>query len=156
MLGIRKMNGVAIDLYQGDISTFYCDLLVVAEGVKLRCSGSEFAAKNRPAIPVLQVASPLWQGGGENEAQRLDDAYALSLTQIANLKVRHASIAGLGTESAGFPQAMAAARAMGAVKKFLDINEMADIKRITFVLVSSESYYAFQDALFETFPEVDL
>ncbi len=25
MLGIRKFNGVAIDLYQGDISTFSCD-----------------------------------------------------------------------------------------------------------------------------------
>lgn len=26
MLGIRKINGVAIDLFQGDITTFFCDL----------------------------------------------------------------------------------------------------------------------------------
>ena len=25
MLGIRKFNGVAIDLFQGDITTFFCD-----------------------------------------------------------------------------------------------------------------------------------
>ena len=150
------MNGVAIDLYQGDISTFYCDVMVVAEGTDFRCSDPEIAAKKQPAVQVLLAASPLWQGGGSNEAQRLEDAYVLSLSQVVNLKVRHASIVGLGTESPGFPQTMAAALAMGAVKKFLNTNETANLKRITFVLVSSETYKTFQDALFETFPEIDL
>ena len=31
MLGIRKFNGVAIDLFQGDITTFSCDLEFVGK-----------------------------------------------------------------------------------------------------------------------------
>lgn len=156
MLGIRKINGVAIDLYQGDISTFYCDAMVVAAGGQSSGDSPEIAAGKLPAAHLLGLAGPDWQGGANEEQARLLEAYSLSLTQVARLKVRHAAFSGIGSEPGGFPLPVAAGCAMNAVHKFLEKNETNGLKRITFVLTSSESYTAFQNALFETFPDTGL
>ncbi len=65
MLGIRKLNGVAIDLFQGDISTFSCDLEFVgkeASTVKATCESAlagivASAARHVAIAPFLTARS---------------------------------------------------------------------------------------------------
>lgn len=183
MLGIRKYKGVAIDLFQGDITTFSCNVMVNAansalaggsgvDGAIHRVGGPSILAEchkiggcptggavvtgagDLPASHVVHAVGPVWQGGTAGEALLLAAAYKASLAHVVKLGLRHVAVPALSTGAYGYPLQPAAKIAIDAAADFLDeVPETGALRRITFVLFSGEIYRLFQEALFERFPE---
>jgi len=55
MLGIRHFRGTAVDLYQGDITDFACDVMVTAANPELRGGGGVDGAIHAAAGPQLMA-----------------------------------------------------------------------------------------------------
>jgi O-acetyl-ADP-ribose deacetylase (regulator of RNase III) len=149
MLGLRHHRGVAIDLFQGDITAFACDAMVNAanesllggagvDGAIHRAGGPEILAACRtlggcptggavattagrlPARYVIHAVGPVYRGGGAGEGDLLRSAYAKSLAVAAGLGIRHVSFPAISTGAYGYPVAPAAEIALGAVKAFAE------------------------------------
>ena len=182
MLGTRKYQSCAIDLYQGDLTEFVCDAMVNAANERLaggggidgaihRAGGPTILAECRrigrcptgqavvtsagqlPASYVIHTVGPVWNGGEQDESGLLHAAHLNSLVQAAGLPVRHVAFSALSTGVYGYPADQAATVAMGAIRDFLDTGRSGALQRITFVLFTSDLYEAWQRALFETFSE---
>ena len=183
MLGIRKYKGVAIDLFQGDITTFSCDVMVNAansalaggsgvDGAIHRVGGPTIMEECRkigscaagdavvtgagklPASHVIHAVGPIWRDGASDEDKVLASAYKASLAHVMRLGHRHVAIPALSTGAYGYPVGAAARVAIGAVADFLDATpDSGKMRRITFVLFAGDIYKRFQEALFERFPE---
>lgn len=149
MLGLRHYQGIAIDLYQGDITAFACDGIVNAANVQLAGGGGVDGAIHRvggpevmrecrsigscapgdavattagklPARYVLHAVGPVWQGGGQGEAKLLAGAYRRCLTLGETLGLRHLAFPAISTGAYGFPVGKAAEIALTAVKIFAE------------------------------------
>jgi O-acetyl-ADP-ribose deacetylase (regulator of RNase III) len=180
MLGIRQYKGIAIDLFQGDLTSFACDAMVNAANERLaggggvdgaihRAGGPEITTACRqiggcptgqavattagqlPAQKVIHTVGPVWRGGDHDEAALLRQAYQNSLAVAAQEQCPHVAFPSLSTGAYGFPVDQAASIAMQAVREALD--QGPQLRRITFVLWSRPDYEAYQQALFTTFPE---
>lgn len=183
MLGLRHYRGTAIDLFQGDITSFVCDALVNAANSSLRGGGGVDGAIHRvggptilqeceaigscptgqavvtnagrlPARKIIHTVGPIWQGGNNQEAELLRSAYVSSLIRAAELKLLHVAFPSISTGVYSYPLQEAAEIAMQAMKSFCEEHPKA-LRRITMVLFDSDSYKAYQKALFGTFPETD-
>jgi O-acetyl-ADP-ribose deacetylase (regulator of RNase III) len=183
VLGIRQYKRVAIDLFQGDITTFSCDVMVNAansalaggsgvDGAIHRAGGTIImdecrkiggcapgeavvtGAGNLPASHVIHAVGPIWRDGAGDEDKVLASAYKAALAQVVRLGHRHVAMPALSTGAYGFPVAEAAKVAINAVAEFLDaMPDSGNMRRITFVLFSGDIYRLFQEALFARFPE---
>lgn len=129
MLGLRHYQGVAIDLWLGDITEFAVDAMVV---------GSKDTARlpdRLPAKHVIQARDP--------------DAYAYCLFEAQRLQAHHISLPALSSTEE------TAQIAMQSVKDFIyeqrKRNTNLELKRLTFVLNEKPTYLLFQQALFSTF-----
>jgi O-acetyl-ADP-ribose deacetylase (regulator of RNase III) len=183
MLGLRHYRGTAIDLFQGDITSFVCDAMVNAANSSLRGGGGVDGAIHRvggptildeclriggcetgdavattaghlPAKKVIHTVGPIWQGGRKREAELLQSAYRSSLTLAAELKLLHVAFPSISTGVYSYPLTEAAMIAMQTIKSFCDAKPKA-LRRVTLVLFDSETYKAYQKALFTCFPEVE-
>lgn len=185
MLGIRKYKGVAIDLWQGDITQFVADAIVNAANKELAGGGGvdgaihkaggpsimdecrklgpietgdavKTTAGDLPAEIVIHTAGPVWEGGQNQEPELLARAYQNSLKLVESSNLRHVSLSAISTGVYGYPLEEAAQVAMKCVKECLDKGQIGEhVKRITFVLFSRDLYRIFQDQLFATFPEAE-
>lgn len=183
MLGIRRFQGVALDLFQGDITTFTCDAIVNAANSSLLGGGGVDGAIHKrggpkilaecktighcdtgqavattagelPATTIIHTVGPRWAGGQDGEASLLASAYYNSLMVGHKHKARHISFPAISTGIYGYPAEAAAEVSWLAVKNFLEQHGSAtDIERITFVLFSNDHYKIYQSALFKAFPE---
>ena len=182
MLGIRYHNGIAVDLYQGDITQYVCDAMVNAANAELRGGGGvdgAIHAAGGPAIMaecaklggcatgsaaitgagrlpcrhVIHAVGPVWQGGSHGEEGLLTGAYAKSLQLAHAHQCRHVAFSAISCGVYGYPLPEAAEVAMKAVKSTLSTLDSSSIGRVTFVLFSLEIYKHFQTQLFATFPE---
>lgn len=180
MLGIRRYTGVAIDLYQGDITRFACDAIVNAANEALAGGGGVdgaihqaggpvireacqkigacpvgravvTTAGNLPACRVIHTVGPIWKGGQHGEAELLHSAYKSSLELADTEKCRHIALPSISTGAYGYPVEEAAQIAMQGVKAALD--QGLGLRRVTFVLFSLSDYHVYQEALFAAFPE---
>jgi O-acetyl-ADP-ribose deacetylase (regulator of RNase III) len=181
MLGLRHYRGTAVDLFQGDITSFVCDAMVNAANSSLMGGGGVDGAIHRvggpsildeckaigrcetgqavittagrlPAQKVIHTVGPIWRGGKENEADALTSAWRNSLRLAADAKLLHVAIPSISTGIYGYPVTEAAAVALQSIRDFCDAHPKA-LRRITVVLFDSETYKAYQKALFTTFPE---
>ena len=182
MLGIRHWQGIAIDLFCGDITEFVCDAMVNAANVKLAGGGGVDGAIHRAAgsglmeeclriggcktgeavatasyqLPceiVVHAVGPVWQGGSSGEKQLLESAVRSSLSLADGHGLRHIALPAISTGIYGYPVAEAAQASLSTVKKAIDELTLSSVKRVTFVLFSEEIYATFQQHLFEIFPE---
>jgi O-acetyl-ADP-ribose deacetylase (regulator of RNase III) len=183
VLGLRHYRGVAVDLFQGDLTQFVCDAMVNAANERLaggsgvdgaihRAGGPSIMAECRkvgrcptgqavvtgagdlPAKYVIHTVGPVWAGGSSGEAEMLRAAYQNSLRQADQLGVRHVSFPSLSTGAYGYPVEAAAEVAVGAVKGYLEGERAAPaVKRVTFVLFSLGDYKVYQQVLFAALPE---
>ncbi|WP_141730971.1 macro domain-containing protein [Oligoflexus tunisiensis] len=183
MLGLRHYRGTAIDLFQGDITSFVCDAMVNAANSSLRGGGGVDGAIHQvggpsileecvrigrcetgdavittagrlPAKKVIHTVGPIWRGGTEGEAELLYSSYQKSLHLAAESKLLHVAIPSISTGIYGYPVTDAAMVGMKSIKNFCDDKPQA-LRRITMVLFDSETYKAWQKALFTCFPEAE-
>jgi len=155
MLGLRRWQGVQVDLFQGDITRFVCDALVNAaneqlvggggvDGAVHRVGGPSILAECRrigscptgqavvtgagalPARWVVHTVGPIWRGGGEGEAELLASAHRESLAAAARRGARHVAIPAISTGVYGYPAAQAAAVAMATVKAHIESGAPAE------------------------------
>lgn len=181
MLGLRHYLGSAIDIFQGDITCFVCDVMVNAASPQLRggegvdgaihlaagpsvleelkqwdfCphgSARMTGAGNLPCRALIHAVGPIWQNGQEGEADLLRSAYRESLGLAATQAHAHVALPSLSTGTYGYPLEEAAFLALRTVREFCQENS-GKLRRISFVLFDRTSYLAYQKALFEVFPE---
>jgi O-acetyl-ADP-ribose deacetylase (regulator of RNase III) len=183
MLGLRHYRGTAIDLFQGDITSFVCDAIVNAANSSLLGGGGVDGAIHRvggpsileecrkighcatgqavvttagqlPAKKLIHTVGPIWKGGKDSEAELLASAYRTSLTLAAELQLLHVAFPSISTGVYSYPLGEAAGIAMQTMKSFCEQKPQA-LRRITMVLFDSETYKAYQKALFTSFPEAE-
>ncbi len=148
MLGIRKYQDVSIDLFQGDITAFACDILVNAanetllggagvDGAIRRAGGPAIdkacqeigycapgeavatLAGNLPAQHLIHTVGPRWMDGNSGEAERLAHCYQSSLNLAKDLGGGHISFPAISTGIFGYPLQEAAKVAMQSIKSYL-------------------------------------
>jgi O-acetyl-ADP-ribose deacetylase (regulator of RNase III) len=184
MLGLRHFRRTAVDLFQGDITSFVCDGMVrvapenLAEGdcvddSILRIGGPRIREECRriglcptghavittagdlPAKHVIHTVPPVWQGAQINEAAHLRSAHQHCLQIAREYGLGHVALPSIGTGAYGYPLAAAAELALSTLRDSLTAAAPGTWRRITFVLSNGETYQAYQRALFSFFPELE-
>ena len=183
MLGIRHYQGAAIDLWQGDITTFVCDGMATSTNSQLDGSGGVNGAIHSaagvelveacrtigscetgkavftpagqlPARFVIHAVGPVWSGGNANESNHLASAYQAIWQLAEEQQLRHVAVPSISTGNCKYPVAQAADVAMTSIKQYFTVKRRYP-QRISFVLFDSEHYQHFQQALFQAFPELN-
>jgi O-acetyl-ADP-ribose deacetylase (regulator of RNase III) len=184
MLGLRHFRGTAIDLFQGEITSFVCDLMVTPVFENLEAKDALGLAIYRLGGPVLAHARlkagscpigsivlseagqlpcqklalsvpPKWLDGHSHEVHPLSQLYHKALEAAAQAALPHVAFSSIGTDSdSGFSIDLAAATAFSALRKFLETHERP-VRRITFVLSDRTHYQQYQNELFRIFPEAE-
>lgn len=102
---------------------------------------------NLKAKYVIHTVGPVWQGGTQNEAQLLRNAYLNSLKLAKAKGIQRVSFPSISTGAYGYPVKEAAKVALQAVVDFL--NQDTSLKEINFVLFSDEVYAIYEQTLNE-------
>lgn len=102
-------------------------------------------AGDLPADYVIHAVGPVWNGGEKGEPQLLKNAYLNSLNLAREKKAQKVSFPNISTGVYGYPKQDAAEIAVGAVKGFLEENDMPE--EVIFVCFDDESYNIYQELL---------
>ncbi len=178
MLGLRRLNGVQVDLFQGDLTDFVADMIAIAADSQQAVSGNFFgpidqrlhkkagatlAAEFQSALKNTHGAKAVVTGSGKLPASfilhelggsdPLDVRYNQILLAAQNKGVRHIAISRL--LEGNVPSSVDAESAMDALKRFIlaSKNEARNLQRITLVLEDGAEHEMFQTALFSKFEE---
>lgn len=100
-------------------------------------------AGNLPARYVIHTVGPVWNGGGNNEKEKLYNCYVNSLKLAVENGCRSIAFPGISTGVYRFPKREAAAIAASAITRFL-----SQQKEVQIILVSfdNESYQCLAEA----------
>jgi O-acetyl-ADP-ribose deacetylase (regulator of RNase III) len=90
-----------------------------------------------PSKYVIHAVGPIWQGGKQNEAQHLAEAYTNSLKVAATRGLRTIAFPSISTGAYGYPLEKAASVAIKAVNETL--KEQSSIAEVVFVLFSEKA-----------------
>ena len=93
---------------------------------------------NLPAKFVIHTVGPVWQGGNNNEANLLENAYLNSLKLAAENGIETIAFPNISTGIYSFPKEKAAQIAIKTVTEFLSAND--EIRLIYFVCNDEENY----------------
>lgn len=164
----------AFTLFRGDITTLKVDAIVNAanrtllggggvDGAIHRAAGPELLEACRflkgcetgeakltpgfrlPASHVIHTVGPVWHGGKDREVKLLAKCYTKSLELAMEKNLDSIAFPNISTGVYGFPKALAAKTAIGAVKAFFakhDVN-----MQVTFVLFDFENERLYQNLL---------
>ena len=97
-----------------------------------------------PARFIIHTVGPVWQGGGQSEAELLASCYRRSLAVAAGAGVRSIAFPSISTGVYGYPLDLAAPVAIGTVGA-----AATRVAEVRFVLFDSPAYEAFERALAE-------
>lgn len=106
-----------------------------------RCETGEAVvttAGNLPARFVIHTVGPVWQGGHQNEAQLLKNAYLNSLKLAVDKGVKTIAFPNISTGVYSFPKDKAARIAVDTVTLFLADNNQ--VQKVYFVCFDNENY----------------
>jgi O-acetyl-ADP-ribose deacetylase (regulator of RNase III) len=103
-------------------------------------------AGHLPARHVIHAVGPIWQGGGEDEAELLASAYRASLMLAAEHEINTIAFPSISTGVYGYPAAKAARVALQTVADVLRKTPLAEVR---FVLFSAADFQAYAAALRE-------
>jgi O-acetyl-ADP-ribose deacetylase (regulator of RNase III) len=101
-----------------------------------------------PARFVIHTVGPVWQGGGQSEAELLASCYRRSLTVAAGAGIRSIAFPSISTGVYGYPVAPAAKIAVATVAAALKAKP--DFDEITFCCFSPEDLAVYRRELAET------
>lgn len=161
-------------LHQGDITQLKVDAIVNAanntllggggvDGAIHRAAGKELLEKcrtlngcetgdakitkgyNLPAKYVIHTVGPVYNGGKNNEAQKLASCYRKSLKIALNYKIQTIAFPNISTGVYGYPKKEAAQIAINEVKAFLQNHP--EIKEVTFCVFDDENYQIYTELL---------
>jgi len=156
----------AMEVFEGDITGLAVDAIVNAANNSLLGGGGVDGAIHRAAGPallaecrslggcdtgdakitkgygltakwVVHTVGPVWQGGGEDEEEKLANCYRRSLALAAGNGVRTIAFPAISTGVYHFPKQRAADIAVGAVHGALSDSTM--IEKVIFACFGSES-----------------
>ncbi len=96
---------------------------------------------------VIHAVGPVWKGGGADEAAVLSGSYTKSLEIAAELRCRSVAFPAISAGSYGYPLDEAAAVAVDACLKFIELRPDCGIEEIRFVLFSADVREAFERAI---------
>jgi len=99
---------------------------------------------NLPARYVIHTVGPVWNGGGNNEEQKLASCYLSSLKLALDNHCESIAFPNISTGVYHFPKDKAAQIAVNTVVKFLEENK--DLK-VIFVCFDDENYDLIQQEL---------
>lgn len=100
-----------------------------------------------PSKFVIHTVGPVWNGGGEDKAEKLSNCYINSL-QLAVMKgCKSIAFPNISTGVYGYPKFEAAQVAVQTVSKFLSKNDK--IEKVIFVCFDEENYLFLQKELSE-------
>lgn len=182
MLGLRRYKNIQIDIWQGDITSFYVDAMVNAanesllgglgvDGAIHRAGGPSILAEckvvggcktgssvvtragNLPATWVIHAVGPIWQGGQALELENLRDCYLSIFENSAKIGAAHISIPAISTGAYGLPAAKASEIAFLTTKNYIDQSPSTSLRRITFVAFDATMYDVLQEHLFARFAD---
>lgn len=94
---------------------------------------------------VVHAVGPVWNGGGDNEADRLRSAYANSLRLAAARGCRSIAFPSISTGIYSYPIEKAAPIALVTVRDY--VRKHADFDEVRFVLFSADDLAVYEKAL---------
>ena len=177
----RAIEGVKLELVQGDITRQQVQAIVNAANRWLRGGGGVDGAIHRaggpqimmecrkiggcptggavlttggdlPAGHVIHAVGPIYRDGASGEEELLASAYRSSLQVAAQNDIRTVAFPSISTGAYGYPIRGAARVALRAVIDFIRANPR-DLDLVRFVLFSRQDYEVYVEALEELTPE---
>ncbi len=162
------MNG-KVKVWQGDITKLRVDAIVNAANASLlggggvdgaihRAAGPELLAAcrslrgcetgkakitegfNLPARYVIHTVGPIWNGGGENEAELLASCYRNSLALAVQFNLKTIAFPSISTGAYGFPVEAAAEIAVGISREAVQHYAELEITHVCFSERDTEIY----------------
>lgn len=108
---------------------------------------------NLPSRFVIHTVGPVWQGGNDNEAQLLENAYLNSLKLALEKEVGTIAFPNISTGIYGFPKDKAAEIAVKTVTQFLLVNDQ--ISKVYFVCFDQVNYQLYNQLLLDPIVSLD-
>lgn len=185
MLGLRHFEHTAIDIFQGQISDFVCDTLVLFVSTRapegstellagvgdklspnMKAALEAFASGAAPQslqsvkagdLPAQSILLAQLPGCDENSVEFQTELRKLMLAALeAALPRRHLALNLKNLNNKCLLLEILAECSLITTRDFLlEKKSPKSLKRITFVLDSRDEYSAFQQALFKIFPETE-
>ena len=175
----RTINGVVLNLQEGDITRVQAEALVNAANSALAGGGGVDGAIHRAAGPsvmaqcrklggcptgsakvtsagnlaakyIFHAVGPVYNGQPEDE-QLLHSAYQTCLDLAEKHQVQSIVFPSLSTGAYGYPLTLAAPVALTTVIEHL--KQSGSLRQVTFALFGSRSYTVFAEALAKLLPE---
>ncbi len=100
-----------------------------------------------PAKYVIHTVGPVWNGGNNNEEQKLTNCYTNSLKLAIENNLKTIAFPNISTGIYGFPKDKAADIAINTVAAFLEVNEL--IEQVIFVCFDEENFGLYKERLAE-------
>jgi O-acetyl-ADP-ribose deacetylase (regulator of RNase III) len=100
---------------------------------------------NLPAKYVIHTVGPIWQGGNNNEEEKLASCYKECLELAREKGIESIAFPSISTGAYRFPIEKAAPIAIRTVKEFL--KKDTSIKEVVFVLFSDKDYNIYKKIL---------
>jgi len=100
---------------------------------------------NLPATHVIHAVGPIWQGGGQGEAELLASCYRRALTLAEAHHLSSIAFPAISTGVYGYPLDAAAQVAIRTVLGFAD--ELNSVRLIRFVCFAEETATLYREAL---------
>jgi O-acetyl-ADP-ribose deacetylase (regulator of RNase III) len=103
-----------------------------------------------PARYVFHAVGPVWNGGGQGEAELLASCYRSCLALADGHGVKRISFPAISTGIYRYPVELAAATALEAVRQYATENSTG-VEEVLFVLFDARTLEAFQKAYADAF-----
>ena len=100
---------------------------------------------NMPAKFVIHTVGPVWNGGNNEEADKLSNCYKNSLRLAVENNCRTVAFPNISTGIYGYPKKQAAGVAVTAVKDFIKDNNTLD--KVIFICFDKENFDLYKNLL---------
>ncbi|WP_438447093.1 O-acetyl-ADP-ribose deacetylase [Gorillibacterium sp. sgz5001074] len=106
-------------------------------------------AGNLPASYVIHTVGPVWNGGNNNEIEKLKNCYRNSLSLATEHKAKSIAFPNISTGIYRFPKQLAADIALQAVIEYLNAvgDKQVTIEKVYFVCFDEENYEIYRKKL---------
>ena len=105
-------------------------------------------AGNLPAKFVIHTVGPVWNGGKNNEPEKLSNCYKNSLQLAAENDLETIAFPNISTGIYGYPKKEAAQIAVATVTKYLQKGQNgSSIRKVYFVCFDEENFQLYQSLL---------
>jgi len=120
-----------------------CRMIVARQGGCKTGEAVITTAGNLPARYVIHTVGPVWNGGHNQEAEKLASCYANSLSLAIQYKLRSVAFPNISTGIYGYPKKEAAAIAFDSVSTFR--HDLAADIALFFVCFDEENFRLYRE-----------